>query len=207
MITKEEYLKNPCRMLSIPYWKYKNIKLPENIIPIHIDDYKNNIKYKNKDIFKRLSHNLLNINSTREDRFILKEVDIEKDIPIVINIINKSYENISVNHEQIISYTKTKVYNSSLWIIIYLEDKPVGLGIADYDGELKEGILEWIQVLPEYRNISIGSFIVNELLKKIKSLGGEFTTVSFDKKNPSNPEKLYRKSGFTGEDIYYILHL
>jgi GNAT superfamily N-acetyltransferase len=40
----------------------------------------------------------------------------------------------------------------------------VGGGIADYDAEIHELILEWIQVLPDYRRKGIGRAIVNELL-------------------------------------------
>ena len=35
MITKEEYLLNPCGTLSIPYWKNKTIIIPSNIAIIH----------------------------------------------------------------------------------------------------------------------------------------------------------------------------
>lgn len=33
-----DYLENPCRTLSIPYWKYKSISVPDNIEIIHIDN-------------------------------------------------------------------------------------------------------------------------------------------------------------------------
>lgn len=38
------------------------------------------------------------------------------------------------------------------------------LGIANFDSELKEGSLEWIQVMPNDRGSGIGQVIVNELL-------------------------------------------
>ena len=45
-----------------------------------------------------------------------------------------------------------------------------GCGIADYDSEAKELILEWIQVLPEYRGQKIGQLIVNELLRRMQGI-------------------------------------
>ena len=35
----------------------------------------------------------------------------------------------------------------------------------------------------------------------------EFATVSGKVNNPTNPESLYRKCGFTGNDIWHILTL
>ena len=37
----ERYLKEPCRTLSIPYWKHKSINTPSNIIIIHNDEFYN----------------------------------------------------------------------------------------------------------------------------------------------------------------------
>lgn len=31
MISLKEYLENPCKKASIPYWKKKNIKIPSNM--------------------------------------------------------------------------------------------------------------------------------------------------------------------------------
>ena len=39
MIPLNEYLKNPCGTLSIPYWKNKNIITPEHIKVVHQIDY------------------------------------------------------------------------------------------------------------------------------------------------------------------------
>lgn len=79
----------------------------------------------------------------------------------------------------------------------------VGCGIADFDREAKEGILEWIQVLPEYRGKKIGKMIVNELLFRMKN--ADFATVSGKINNRTNPERLYRSCGFVGNDIWHVL--
>lgn len=39
IMTKEEYLVNPCAKLSIPYWKYLLFKQPKNMIIYHENDY------------------------------------------------------------------------------------------------------------------------------------------------------------------------
>lgn len=35
MISFEEYIKNPCVALSIPYWKYQRINIPDDMKVIH----------------------------------------------------------------------------------------------------------------------------------------------------------------------------
>ena len=82
--------------------------------------------------------------------------------------------------------------------------RPVALGIADFDAEIKEGSLEWIQVLPGKRRMGLGKMIVNELLSRLKGKA-DFATVSGQIDNATNPEMLYRKCGFTGNDIWYVI--
>lgn len=47
----------------------------------------------------------------------------------------------------------------------------------------------------------LGRYIVFELLKGT----AQFATVSGQCNNTTNPEKLYRKRGFTGTDMWHIL--
>ena len=72
------------------------------------------------------------------------------------------------------------------------------------DSEIKEGILEWIQVSPEYRGVGLGKFIVNELLWRMKDKA-EFVTVSGKADNPTNPRNLYIACGFSGEEIWHVM--
>lgn len=82
--------------------------------------------------------------------------------------------------------------------------KIAGTGIAEFDAQMGEGILEWIQVSPECRGRGIGTYLVAELLHRIAAKA-EFATVSGQVRNPSEPEKLYRKCGFTGNDVWHVL--
>ncbi len=60
--------------------------------------------------------------------------------------------------------------------------------------------MEWIQVIQEYRKRNVGTSIVNQLLYRL-SFKADFATVSGKVDNKTKPEKLYRKCGFTGNDI------
>ena len=205
-LTVNEYKANPCGTLSIPYWKNKNIKLPRNMKIVHHSDFEDS--YLNKyydDSYFRLIHSLANVENSTPDWLYFRTAETT-DFESIVSIINKSYTDLSVDIAQITGYTKTEVYDKNLWIIVYdkQSDMPIGCGIADFDNEVKEGILEWIQVLPEYRGRKVGKAIVNELLYRLKDKS-EFVTVSGKVNNETNPESLYRSCGFAGNDVWHIL--
>ncbi len=206
MITLTEYLNNPCGTLSIPYWKAKNITIPPDMRILHDRDFLSDIlsEYTDEKFF-RLYHSLKDIPEIATDDFEIATAT-QKDIKAIVQIINDSYTDISVNPELIKSYTQTPVYNENLWIMV--KEKAtgnfVGCGLADYDTEVKELILEWIQVLPEYRGKKIGQLIVTELLFRMKGIA-DFATVSGKVDNATNPEALYRKCGFICNDVWHIL--
>lgn len=206
MITLTEYLNNPCGTLSIPYWKAKSITIPPNMIILHDNDFSSDIlsEYTDEKYF-RLYHSLKEMPKIITDDFEIATAT-QKDIKAIVQIINDSYTDISVNPELIKSYTQTPVYNENLWIMVKEKatDKYVGCGLADYDAEAKELVLEWIQVLPEYRGKRIGQLIVTDLLFRMKGVA-DFATVSGKIDNETNPEALYRKCGFIGNDVWHIL--
>ncbi len=207
MITLTEYLNNPCGTLSIPYWKSKNIVIPPEMKILHDKDFSaNSLSDYTDEKYFRLHHTLKEIPKITSDDFEITTAT-KKDIKSIVQIINDSYTDISVSKELIKSYTKTSVYNADLWVMVKdkATDKYVGCGIADFDIEAKELILEWIQVLPQYRGKKIGQLIVTELLFRMIDVA-DFATVSGKVDNKTKPETLYRKCGFTGNDVWHILH-
>ena len=200
------YSKNPCGTHSIPLWKQKRIQIPENMKILHDREFEDELLLEyNDEKYFRLMHNLKDIKKIELEEFFVGTAN-SKEIPLIQNIINYSYEDIAVTHEQLLGYTESEVYDENLWIIIYKKatNKAVACGIAELDKEIKEGVLEWIQVLPEYRGKKIGQLLVNELLTRLQGKA-DFVTVSGKVDNATKPEMLYRKCGFTGEDIWHIL--
>lgn len=205
-LSLNEYLKAPCASSSIPYWKQKTITIPDNMKIVHNSDF---VKSQYKDFtdeqYFRLYHNFKEIQRSSCDT-----VEIVTATPDMIDkfvcIINASYSDLTVTREQMQSYLSTPVYNPDLWIL--LKDKStnkfIGGGIADYDKEAGEMIIEWIQVLPDYRKRGYGQIIVNNLLSRMAGVA-KFATVSGKVDNPTKPENLYRKCGFAGNDIWHIL--
>lgn len=59
---KTQYIENPCRTSSIPYWKAISISVPENMQILHNDDFGVSLlaQYTDEPYF-RLMHDLQNI--------------------------------------------------------------------------------------------------------------------------------------------------
>ena len=122
-------------------------------------------------------------------------------------MINESYkhENIVVSEQDILQWKQRKTFREELCVYINADNgKMAASGIAEFDEVCREGIIEWVQVLPEYRGRGLGEKIVDVLLNRLKSIGASFVTVSGNLDNTSKPLELYRKCGFTGDDIWYI---
>lgn len=206
MVTIEAYKENPCGVLSIPYWKNKHIRIPQNMCIMHDAEYLKD-KYKEycDEPYFRLFHALKDIHVVPVNGISIVSAK-QDDLPLLVNIINQSYTDLSVTFEQLKGYTQTEAFCPELWIIAIddVNSCAVGCGIADFDKVLHEGIIEWIQVVPAYRGRKIGQLIVNELLKRMASIA-EFATVSGKVNNATSPEILYRKCGFIGNDVWHIL--
>ncbi|USG99646.1 GNAT family N-acetyltransferase [Thermococcus argininiproducens] len=138
--------------------------------------------------------------------FHIVDVDAKNESNLVAEVIKRCYENINVTPEIVKSWTKHPVFDPNLWIWIIDSEKgnPAGLGIAELDPTVREGSLEWIQVLPEYRGRGIGKTLVLELLRRFQDRAA-FTTVSGEVNNKTKPELLYRRCGFRGNDVWWLL--
>ena len=205
-VSAKAYLNNPCATYSIPYWKHKRIQIPENMKIVHDRKFEDGLLLEyNDEKYFRLLHDLKHIEMVVSDAFEIKTASIE-DHPLVQELINRSYDDVSVSYEQLLGYIESTVYDENLWIIVYEKStkKPVACGIAELDKEIREGVLEWIQVLPAYRGKKIGQLLVNELLTRLQGKA-DFVTVSGKVDNATKPEMLYRKCGFKGDDIWHIL--
>ena len=205
MVTLQQYLSNPCGTLSVPFHKAKNTSVPKGMKIVHECDFDaSDLQLYRDERYFRLCRDMKNIGITKADGFLIETAD-QNDLAAVVEVINRSYTDLSVNLEQIEGYTQTSVYDHNLWILVREEQTGicVGCGIADFDAEIGELVLEWIQVLPDYRKKGIGRAIVNTLLCRAKK--ATFATVSGKADDPTCPERLYRSCGFVGNDIWHVL--
>ena len=200
-----DYLKNPCGTLSIPYWKSKKIQVPSNVEIFHHDFFEEGTKYKYVDKYFRLINNL---DVLPEHNDLVKTINVENDINDLVNLINLSYqsENIKITQNDVKKWMKHPVYNQILWVKINIDNHMIASGIAEFDKETEEGIIEWVQVHPDFQRKGYGKMIVNELVYRL-SKRAKFITVSGNLNNLTQSEKLYRSCGFCGDDLWYICYL
>lgn len=205
-MTLEHYLEDPCRRCSIPYWKFRQINIPQTMAIVHGDNFHREVFPGWTDTpYFRLLHRLDFV-----PEISLPDIELitatSNDIPAISQIINRAYADLSVTETQVKGFTKSLAYCPDLWVMaIHTPTKEaVGCGIADLDRESGEGSLEWVQVLPNWQRQHIGQGIVTELLRRMRGTA-RFATVSGKCNSPDRPELLYRACGFTGHDVWHIL--
>lgn len=203
-MTLEQYLQNPCGASSLPYWKTAGTILPEDLLIVHDRSFCDEClaDYADEPYF-RLYHDLQALRpAVLPDGFRLCDATPAE----YAAHIRQCYDGSSMTEAEIQSYFQHRVYSPELWIAVR-ESKSqniVATGIAEFDRQVGEGILEWIQVSPSHRGLGLGTYVVTELLSRMAGKA-RFATVSGQINNPSKPESLYRKCGFKGNDIWHIL--
>lgn len=202
-MTKEEYLLNPCRASSLPFWKIEVVKIPNNIVIISEND--SSFNSASGEIYFKLMHNLDRIDDVKLSSDF--EV-VEASISQFVEHINKCYIEEGITLEELESYKLHPVYNPTLWLAI--KNKKTGelvaSGIAEFDVEIGEGILEWIEISPTYRRQGLGKFIVCELLNRLKNLKANFVTVSGRLSNSTHPLELYKSCNFKNIFLWKIFN-
>lgn len=204
MLTKEQYLADPCKAASIPYWKVKSITVTDGMMILHQDEYED-AEYQQyiDEPYFRLSHDL---NGLAEPVLPQGYSLCTATLSEYAAHINSCYDGIGITEAELQSYTTRPVYDAALWLAVKDDQAGniVATGIAELDREIGEGVLEWIQVSQVHRGKGLGRYIVSELLWRMKGKA-QFATVSGQCNNAANPEKLYRRCGFTGNDVWHIL--
>ncbi len=204
--SQQKYISNPCGSCSTAYWKEKYFAKPEGIRVIHgMDEARCYDVQKAKRYFRLIYRFDTDCNSVLPKGYSFHKTSLPDDCGQIAEFINRCYEGYALTEADILRWTKYPVFDTDLWVFIFddASNTPVALGIADYDASIREGSLEWIQVLPENRGMGLGKAVVNELLTRMKEKA-DFVTVSGECDNPTNPEMLYRKCGFNGNDIWYV---
>ncbi len=203
-VSVKEYLNNPCRAASIPYWKAVQMQIPDNMCIVHDQAFSEDLLdgYIEEPYF-RLKHDLIDLAVPQlPDGFDVCDASCKEYAEHIIGC----YSGIGISERELQGYTQRKVYCPNLWLAVCdkATGKIVATGIAELDREIHEGVLEWVQVSPGYRGRGLGKFCVLELLRRMQPTA-DFVTVSGQCNNPTSPEQLYRKCGFAGHDVWHIL--
>ena len=202
-MTIEEYLSDPCSASSLPLWKTETINVPDSLLIIRDDAFIADqfTEYNDAPYFKVI-HRLSGISEQHlNGKFQLVSASVED----YAQHIHTCY-GWEITAMDLKAYMSHPVYHPDLWLAV--KDMETGQiiasGIAELDARIGEGILEWIQVSPNYRRMGFGKYIVQELLWRMKDRAS-FVTVSGELNNKSNPLALYLRCGFTHTVIWHIL--
>ena len=203
--TKTEYLRDPCGASSLSFRKAERVAVPENMRIIRDDSFDPALlsEYADEPYFK-LVHRLCGLG--------------KPDLPAGFRLTDAGAEAFSAHIRDCYGggpdaddpeFTRLFAPENAA-LCLALVDEKTGMiaasGIADLDAEIGEGTLEWIQVLPEYRRMGLGSFIVRELLWRLYSIeNARFVTVSGRMSSESQPLALYEKCGFGGKVVWHVL--
>ncbi len=207
MITLEAYLRDPCGGASLPFWKENSTQVPKHMRIVHARDFSEVLLLSYTDVpYFKLIHRLEKAApSVLPEGFFLQTAAMPRDAEALAALLCACYEGSAFTPQHVINFTHSPAYAPELWLTV--RDKSgalCGAGLADYDNQAREGVLEWIQVMPSFRGKGIGKAIVNALLAELCP-HARFVTVSGQKDDPSDPEALYRACGFSGDDVWHVL--
>jgi GNAT superfamily N-acetyltransferase len=203
-MTLSDYLTNPCRMSSLPYWKLDRGDMLSKVSVHHGKDCLDLETCKNAhQRYFRLIHHLEGVAGPSVD---VRTIDISADLDALSLMINTAYghEGIRIGPGTLRGYMTLPVFDPMLWVKIEENGQIIASGIACFDPLAKEGTLEWIQVLQDHRHKGYGRLIVNSLLERL-STKASFVTVSGRLGNSTDPERLYRTTGFQGDDVWHVI--
>ncbi|MBD5098104.1 MAG: GNAT family N-acetyltransferase [Clostridiales bacterium] len=208
MITLQEYCANPCETLSIPYWKAKGMSIPSDMDIVHHSRFREEMAAgRQHSRYFRLIHHLRSVPRPGPAPSGITFAPISADrAGELADMINRSYRHsgIQVTEEEVRGWTNAQVYRPELWIGAFAEETLVGSAIGEFDPEAGEAVIEWLQVLPEYRRRGIAAALVLRTLNAMAPFA-DFATVSGECDNPTQPETVYRACGFQGDDVWHIL--
>ena len=199
----QEYVKDPCGASSLPFWKTEQLEIPAHISVIRDDRFSAATCSGTDEPYFKLVHTLEQL----EHPPLTGPFEaVQCEVTDYARHIHECYVSEGISCEGLFACQKRPVYDPDLWIAVrdQANRRIVATGIADLDQRIGEGILEWIQVSPDYRRRGLGRYIVCELLRRMWGKA-RFVTVSGRLNNPCNPLKLYRSCGFVNLVIWHIV--
>ena len=202
---KRTYIHDPCGASSLPFWKTNSISIPDDLLILREDDPRleqDHQAYSDTPYFK-LIHRMQGVEAPTLPNGFRFIIPTPEDLSWHIE---HCYDAEQASGSELENYCRHPTFSADLWLAI-VDDrtgKLVASGIAELDKDIREGILEWIQVSPTHRRRGWGRIIVRELLSRMKGKA-DFVTVSGKLNDPSDPRALYENCGFDGGVVWHVL--
>ncbi len=202
---KSAYLLDPCGASSLPFWKTNSITIPDDLLILREGDPRLQEacpSYVDTPYFKLIHRLEKTCSPCLPDGFHF----IRPNVRDMSRHIAFCYDKERASEDELFAYRQRPTYSPDLWLAILDETmgKIIASGIAEVDRDIREGVLEWIQVSPTHRRRGWGRIIVKELLYRMTGRA-DFVTVSGKLDDPSDPRAVYASCGFDGEVVWHVL--
>ena len=201
-MNREEYLTDPCRASSLPFWKTEQIAVPDQLSIVREDQMPAAPRDGTAEPYFKLCRRLERLpGPCLPDSFELSRCEFADYAAHIA----ACYVREGVTAKELAVCARRPVYDPSLWIAVRDQSsrRIVASCISDLDARIVEGILECIQVSPDYRGRGLGRFIVCELLRRMQGKAA-FATVSGRLDSPG-ALALYLSCGFENRVIWYVV--
>ena len=135
MLTRQEYLQNPCRASALPYWKLCAGNLPEGVEVIHEKEAGKRIGDVSTAVecYFRLFHHLDTLSIDSHSEIVLQTA--WKEVNVFAEIINASYPDLRVSEAQLLQLQAQACFSPEGWVVALdrQSGKPLACGIAALD--------------------------------------------------------------------------
>lgn len=138
--------------------------------------------------------------------FALRSADPPREALAIADLIARCQPGLPIDATAIRALTTTPAYAADywLWAIDTASGRPAGLVIADYDPVLREGCIEFLHVDPAYRRHGLGTWLVQAVAARLRQQA-ELVTVAGELQSATPAQGLYRRCGFVGADVWWLL--
>ena len=201
-MNNRDYLADPCGASSLPFWKAEGTVVPEGVRILREDAFSGCGDGERDEPYFKLLHELKTV----------PEAPLPEGYAVVpcgakalVRHIDSCYTREHLSLDELAAFAALPVFRPEL--LLAVADAAGGLaasGLAALDERIGEGTLEWVQVSAAHRRRGLGSFIICELLRRLRGQA-RFVTVSGRLNSESDPLALYTSCGFTHPVIWHVL--
>lgn len=111
----------------------------------------------------------------RTDHYEFKTINLNNDRSRHINLLSTIF---TIKEQELEDYFNTPAIKDGLSVMMVdpIKNRPVALGLGSYDPIVSEGVIEYIEILPQYQNKGVEEIIVQELTDRLAKRSYFITT-------------------------------
>ncbi len=131
--------------------------------------------------------------------YAISNFDPERDLEAASRLMNAAYPSLHqlMTPEKLRRMAEAPYHDPRQWFFLVETNssQPVGFAIVGYCSELREGFIDWIEVLPRLRHRGFGSILTRECIRRLRDRAS-FITAQGSLDAPFVHGDLYEKCGF-----------